>query len=176
MTEPRIIKKYPNRRLYDTRESRYITLSDICRLVIERENFEVVDQKTGDRLTCGILLQIMAEQAHGGQSPISREVLAQMIRVYNADLPEALRTYLQTCVSMFLLQHQKLDVLLAGDGDADTVDALTELAEQTLQHCVTMNKALLRAATPGGCGEPPATQDMRDGDDSNRPQTLKRHA
>jgi len=148
MSEPRIIKKYPNRRLYDTRESRYITLSDICRLVIEHESFEVLDQKTGDTLTCGILLQIMAEQAHAGTSPISRDVLAQMIRVYNGKLPDALRAYLQNSLSVFLLQHQKIDELLDGRMDNDPVDALTELAEQTLRHWVSLNKQLLRAVAP----------------------------
>lgn len=151
MTETRIIKKYPNRRLYDTRESRYITLGDICRLVIEHENFEVVDQRTGDTLTCGILLQVMAEQAHSGQSPISREVLAQMIRVYNGKLPDALRAYLHSSLSMFLLQHQKIDELLEGRLQSDPLEALTELAEQTLHHWVDLNKELLRAVAAGDC-------------------------
>lgn len=155
MTDTRIIKKYPNRRLYDTRESRYITLGDICRLVMERENFEVVDQRTGDTLTCGILLQVMAEQAHAGQSPISRDVLAQMIRVYNGKLPDALRAYLHSSLSMFLLQHQKIDELLDGRIHSDPVDALTELAEQTLRHWISLNKELLRAVAAGGCEPPP---------------------
>ena len=149
MTEPRVIKKYPNRRLYDTRDSRYITLSDICRLVIERESFEVVDQKTGDTLTCGILLQVLAEQTQSGQSPISRDVLAQMIRVYHGKLPDALRAYLDSSLSLFVLQHQKIDELLDGRLDADPVDALTELAEKTLRHWVSVNKELLRALAVG---------------------------
>jgi polyhydroxyalkanoate synthesis repressor PhaR len=154
MTEPRVIKKYPNRRLYDTRDSRYITLSDICRLVIERESFEVVDQKTGDTLTCGILLQVLAEQTQSGQSPISRDVLAQMIRVYHGKLPDALRAYLDSSLSLFVLQHQKIDELLDGRLDADPVDALTELAEKTLRHWVSVNKELLRALAAGSCDAP----------------------
>jgi polyhydroxyalkanoate synthesis repressor PhaR len=154
MTEPRIIKKYPNRRLYDTRDSRYITLNDICRLVIEHESFEVVDQKSGDTLTCGVLLQVLAEQTQSGRSPISRDVLAQIIRVYHGKLPDALRAYLDSALSMFVLQHQKIDELLNGHLEAGPVDALTDLAEQTLRHWVNLNKELLRAVAAGGCDRP----------------------
>jgi polyhydroxyalkanoate synthesis repressor PhaR len=145
MSETRVIKKYPNRRLYDTQDSRYVTLSDVCRLVIDHENFEVVDQKTGDTITCGILLQIMAEQAHNGQSPFSRDVLAQMIRVYNGELPEPLDAYLQSSLSMFLLQHQKIDELLESDLQTDPLTSMTTLAEETLRHWISLNKDLLRA-------------------------------
>lgn len=150
MTETRIIKKYPNRRLYDTRASRYVTLSDIAQLVIDREPFEVVDQKSGDTLTCGILLQIMAEQAHSGQSLVSRDLLTQMIRVYNGDLPEALRLYLQQSLSMFLSQHQKIDDLLEGRMKSDPIAALTDLAHQNLQQWVDLHKELLRAVADAG--------------------------
>ena len=156
MSEPRIIKKYPNRRLYDTKDSRYVTLSDVCRLVIEHENFEVIDQKSGDTITCGILLQIMAEQAHNGQSPFSRDVLAQMIRVYNGALPEPLHAYLQSSLSMFLLQHQKIDELLEGAIQADPVTSMTALAEDTLRHWISLNKELLRAVASNSEERPPA--------------------
>ena len=152
----RIIKKYPNRRLYDTHDSRYVTLSDIARLVFEHESFEVIDQKTGDTLTCGILLQIMAEQAHSGQSPLSRELLAQMIRVYNGKLPGALRVFLQNSLSMFLEQHQKIDALLDGPIQSDPVRALTALAEENLQQWIELNKELLRAVAAGECQAAPA--------------------
>lgn len=157
MSDTRIIKKYPNRRLYDTKESRYVTLSDICRLVIDHENFDVVDQKTGDTITCGILLQIMAEQAHSGQSPFSRDVLAQMIRVYSGELPHPLDAYLQSSLSMFLLQHQKIDELLEGEIQADPLTAMTTLAEETLRHWISLNKELLRAVASNS-GQPSVTK------------------
>jgi polyhydroxyalkanoate synthesis repressor PhaR len=154
----RIIKKYPNRRLYDTHDSRYVTLHDIARLVFEHQSFEVIDQKTGDPLTCGILLQIMAEQAHSGQSPLSRELLMQMIRVYNGPLPGALRAFLQNSLSMFLDQHQKIDVLLDGRIQNDPLKALTELAEENLQQWIELNKELLRAVAAGECQTAPTQQ------------------
>jgi len=170
MIEPRIIKKYPNRRLYDTRESRYITLGDICRLVIEREPFEVIDQKTGDSLTCGILLQVMAEQAHAGQSPISREVLAQMIRVCNDELPSALRAYLHNSLSMFLLTNQKVDELVEQGALDDPVSALTELADQTLRHWISVNKELLRSVTADGNMETPSDAPIMPGTPESAPR------
>jgi polyhydroxyalkanoate synthesis regulator protein len=62
MSEPRVIKKYPNRRLYDTVESRYITLADVRRIVLAKVDFIVVDKKTGADITRSILLQVIAEQ------------------------------------------------------------------------------------------------------------------
>ena len=149
MTETRIIKKYPNRRLYDTRDNRYITLGDICQLVMAREGFEVIDQKSGDNLTCGILLQVMAEQVNSGQSVVSRDMLTQMIRVYCGHLPEALRVYLDASLSLFLLQHQRIDELLAAGAQNDPVNGLAELAQENLARWIELNKALLRAADDG---------------------------
>ncbi|MEP7312282.1 MAG: polyhydroxyalkanoate synthesis repressor PhaR, partial [Pseudomonadota bacterium] len=80
MSEPRVIKKYPNRRLYDTVESRYITLADIRRLVLERIEFVVVDKKSQDDITRTILLQVIAEQEHRGEPLMSRDFLSQIIR------------------------------------------------------------------------------------------------
>ena len=82
MSEPRTIKKYPNRRLYDTVESRYITLADIRRLVIDRIDFVVMDKKTQEDITRSILLQVIAEQEHGGEPLMSRDFLSQIIRSY----------------------------------------------------------------------------------------------
>ena len=78
MSEPRTIKKYPNRRLYDTVESRYITLADIRRLVIDRIDFVVMDKKSQEDITRSILLQVIAEQEHGGEPLMSRDFLSQI--------------------------------------------------------------------------------------------------
>ena len=72
MSEPRVIKKYPNRRLYDTVESRYITLADVRRLVVERIDFVVVDKKNSADITRSILLQVIAEQEHLAEPILSR--------------------------------------------------------------------------------------------------------
>src|SRR5690625_6913207 len=75
-------KKYPNRRLYDTQASAYITLSDVKQLVLDHEPFQVVDTKTEEDITRAILLQIILEEESGGVPMFSADVLAQIIRFY----------------------------------------------------------------------------------------------
>jgi polyhydroxyalkanoate synthesis repressor PhaR len=101
MNEPRTIKKYPNRRLYDTVESRYITLADIRRLVIERIEFVVIDKKTQEDITRTILLQVIAEQEHGGDPLMSRDFLSQIIRSYGAGARSAMGNYLEQSLKLF---------------------------------------------------------------------------
>src|SRR5258708_39212018 len=91
MSEPRTIKKYPNRRLYDTVESRYITLADIRRVVIERIDFVVIDKKTQGDITRSILLQGIAEQEHGNEPLMSRDFLSQAVRPYAVAAPRPRR-------------------------------------------------------------------------------------
>ena len=81
----RLIKKYPNRRLYDTKTSSYITLVDVKELVLQHEDFQVVDAKTGEDLTRSILLQIILEEEAGGAPMFSSEMLSQMIRFYGSE-------------------------------------------------------------------------------------------
>ncbi|HEY1873693.1 MAG TPA: polyhydroxyalkanoate synthesis repressor PhaR [Steroidobacteraceae bacterium] len=101
MSEPRTIKKYPNRRLYDTVESRYITLADIRRLVIERIDFVVVDKKSQDDITRSILLQVIAEQEHAGEPLMSRDFLSQVIRSYGAGVRTVMGSYLEQSLKLF---------------------------------------------------------------------------
>ena len=101
MSEPRVIKKYPNRRLYDTVESRYITLADIRRLVVERIDFVVVDKKSQDDITRSILLQVIAEQEHDGEPLMSRDFLSQVIRSYGAGVRGAMGSYLEQSLKLF---------------------------------------------------------------------------
>jgi polyhydroxyalkanoate synthesis repressor PhaR len=101
MNEPRIIKKYPNRRLYDTVESRYITLADIRRLVVERIDFTVIDKKTQADITRSILLQVISEQEHGTQPLMSREFLSQVIRSYGTPVHSGMAGALEQSVRQF---------------------------------------------------------------------------
>jgi polyhydroxyalkanoate synthesis repressor PhaR len=101
MSEPRVIKKYPNRRLYDTVESRYITLADVRRLVVARVDFLVIDKKTQQDITRAILLQVIAEQEHGNQPMMSREFLSQIIRSYGSAAHNGLAGYLEQSMRQF---------------------------------------------------------------------------
>ena len=83
MSDPgRLIKKYPNRRLYDTKTSTYITLADVKELVLKQESFHVVDAKSSEDLTRSILLQIILEEEAGGSPMFTAPVLANIIRFY----------------------------------------------------------------------------------------------
>jgi len=105
MSEPRTIKKYPNRRLYDTVESRYITLADIRRLVIERVDFVVIDKKTQGDITRSILLQVIAEQEHDGEPLMSRDFLSQVIRSYGDAMRGMVGSYLEQSLKLFASEN-----------------------------------------------------------------------
>ena len=88
MTTIRIIKKYPNRRLYDTEISSYITIEDVRQLIVDNESFQVRDAKTGADLTRQVLLQIITEHEQDGQPMLSTELLSQLIRFYGTLTPD----------------------------------------------------------------------------------------
>ena len=109
MSEPvRLIKKYPNRRLYDTKTSAYITLGDVKDLVLKFEAFKVVDAKTGDDLTRSILLQIILEEETGGVPMFSSELLSGFIRFYGSTMQGMLGKYLENNMKTFVDFQQKL--------------------------------------------------------------------
>ncbi len=106
--QPRLIKKYPNRRLYDTKTSAYITLSDVKDLVLYRENFNVLDAKTGEDITRSILLQIILEEEAGGMPLFTTDLLAQMIRFYGHAMQGMLGKYLESNIKSFIEFQKKL--------------------------------------------------------------------
>jgi polyhydroxyalkanoate synthesis repressor PhaR len=106
MSEPRVIKKYPNRRLYDTIESRYITLADIRRLVVERIDFVVVDKKNNADITRSILLQVIAEQEHLADPVLSQEFMVSVIRTYGTAMQSQVSPLLESSLKQLSNQQQ----------------------------------------------------------------------
>ena len=105
----RELKKYPNRRLYDTAESCFITLADVKRLVLDREDFIVHDSKTGQDLTRSVLMQIIAEaEEQGGETLLSHQVLQDLIRLYGSGMDGILSQYLEQSMAAFLEQQDSL--------------------------------------------------------------------
>jgi polyhydroxyalkanoate synthesis repressor PhaR len=98
---PRILKKYPNRRLYDTQISSYITLTDVKAMVLTGEDFEVRDAKTGEDLTRSILLQIILEEETGGVPIFSAPMLSQLIRFYGHAMQGMMGSYLEKNLQTF---------------------------------------------------------------------------
>ncbi len=98
----RVIKKYPNRRLYDTETSAYITLAEVQRLVMDSIHFVVRDAKTGEDLTRTILLQIILEEEAGGAPMFTEAVLANIIRFYGNAMQGFMGAYLEKNVQSFM--------------------------------------------------------------------------
>jgi polyhydroxyalkanoate synthesis repressor PhaR len=108
MATPRLIKKYPNRRLYDTQTSTYITLVDVKQLVLEQQDFQVVDAKSNEDLTRAILLQIILEEESAGMPMFSSGMLAQIIRFYGNAMQGMMGPYLEKNIQAFVDIQGKL--------------------------------------------------------------------
>ena len=103
----RVIKKYPNRRLYDTDKSAYITLTEVKDLVLSNVSFEVLDAKTNEEITRSILLQIILEEESGGEPIFNSEMLAHMIRCYGNAMQGVMGTFLERGIHSFIdVQHK----------------------------------------------------------------------
>ncbi len=104
----RLIKKYPNRRLYDTQTSTYITLVDVKQLVLANEEFQVLDAKSGEDLTRSILLQIILEEESGGMPMFSSTMLSQIIRFYGHSMQGVMGSYLEKNIQAFIEIQQRM--------------------------------------------------------------------
>lgn len=143
MAEPRIIKKYPNRRLYDTAISSYITLEDVRQLVLDGEEFEVRDAKTGEDLTRSVLLQIIAEHEERGAPMFSTRLLAQLIRFYGDSLQGFMGSYLERATQAFLEQQQQFRSQLSQLMGQTPMALLNEMTERNLEALRKFQDALL---------------------------------
>jgi polyhydroxyalkanoate synthesis repressor PhaR len=161
MSEPRIIKKYPNRRLYDTVESRYITLADIRRLVIEKENFVVIDKKSQDDITRTILLQVIAEQEHSGEPLMSRDFLSQVIRSYGGAMQGFVGNYLEQSLKLFMNQQQQIRERVRDVVGLDPVGAVASVAQKNYERWRSLQDEILRSLGTGRARE----KDARDSKD-----------
>uniref|UniRef100_B1XUT7 Polyhydroxyalkonate synthesis repressor, PhaR n=1 Tax=Polynucleobacter necessarius subsp. necessarius (strain STIR1) TaxID=452638 RepID=B1XUT7_POLNS len=125
--EDRLIKKYPNRRLYDTQTSTYVTLSDIKNLVMTGEVFKVVDAKTEEDLTRNILLQIILEEEAGGAPVFSTQMLSQIIRFYGNSMQGLMGNYLEKTMQSFVDIHNKLGDQTKGLGAGSMPEAWSQM-------------------------------------------------
>jgi polyhydroxyalkanoate synthesis repressor PhaR len=121
---PRVIRKYPNRRLYDTIESRYVTLADVRRLVVDGVDFVVLDRKTQ---------QDIAEQEGAGESLMSRDFLSQVIRSYGSGLQEFVGRYLDESLHLFAREQRELRERFRHVVGVDPVETVTAVAQRNYQ-------------------------------------------
>ena len=129
----RVIKKYPNRRLYDTEISSYITIEDVRQLIVEGEEFEVRDARTGDDLTRCVLLQIIAEHEQDGEPVLSTQLLSQIIRFYGDSLQCFMGNYLERSMQMFLDEQQAFRQQIGGRLGQTPWVMMNQLTERNLE-------------------------------------------
>lgn len=131
----RVIRKYANRRLYDTQQSRYVTLEDLRSLILDEAPFRVEDAKTGEDLTRTILLSIIIEQeqADGDAEVFSNDLLEQLIRVYAMPQPLPLARYLEQGTQLMLEQQKHLQDQWQQAMRHSPVELMREMAEENMR-------------------------------------------
>jgi polyhydroxyalkanoate synthesis repressor PhaR len=153
MSAARVIKKYPNRRLYDTEISSYITIEDVRQLIVEGVDFEVRDAKSGDDLTRQVLLQIIAEHEQNGEPMLSTQLLSQIIRFYGDSLQGFMGSYLERSMQMFLEQQQQFRQQMSGLIGQAPWTMLNQLTERNLELWKEFQQNQV-----GGVGRPAASK------------------
>lgn len=133
MTEPRIIKKYPNRRLYDTTVSTYITLEQIRQLVIDQVEIQIKDAKTNADITRSILLQVILEQEEGGEPIFTVEVLMRIIRFYGNSAQSMASNYLEQSLALFTEQQEMFQEQVKQSVVDKPLSAMSELTEKNVK-------------------------------------------
>ena len=130
--QPRIIKKYPNRRLYDTKKSQYVTLQQIRELVLEEIPFVVIDQKSEDDITRSILLQIILEQESETNPLFSNDNLERFIRYYNAGADIGFSDYIGKSMSFFQQQQLEFGKAVAGATRHNPMSFWTDMTQNNI--------------------------------------------
>jgi polyhydroxyalkanoate synthesis repressor PhaR len=150
VSETRIIKKYPNRRLYDTEISSYITLEDVRQLVLQHVDFSVQDAKSKRDITRSILLQIILEREEDGEPIFSEPVLQEIIRFYGDSLQGMMTSYLEKSLKLFVEQQEKWRGSMTNVMVSDPLSIMRDVAEQNLTMWKEMQESFLSGAIPGG--------------------------
>lgn len=149
MSSERIIKKYPNRRLYDTEISRYVTLADVRDLVMRCTPFRVLDTANDADITRSILLQIMLEEETGGEPLFSATMLAQIIRFYGGTLHGLFAHYLENALDHFAKQQKQM----AETWGENPLEVMTRVTQRNAELWSDLQRDFLRAAGFGLDGQ-----------------------
>jgi len=144
---PRLIRKYANRRLYDTEASRYITLEDLKKLIVAGEDIQVQEAKGKQDVTREVLLQIVAEQEHLGSPILHEAILTSLIRFYGHPMQGMASQYLEGALQQ--LQKQRLQIAEQMQAVLQNpAEVLGTLAQQNLEWINRLQENFLRAVTP----------------------------
>jgi polyhydroxyalkanoate synthesis repressor PhaR len=159
--QERLIRKYANRRLYDTTASRHVTLEDLRQVIVSGDRIKVVDEKSGEDLTRSVLLQIIAEQEQFGMPVLGSDLLEMIIRFYGSPMQAMLSRYLGEAFGSMSRQQEAMQSEMAKALQAPFAP-LTELTRQNMQmweqlQTATRNAFTGGAAGPSGDAEPTAS-------------------
>lgn len=146
MSSERVIKKYPNRRLYDTEQSKYITLSDVRALVMECVGFRVVDTSSNSDITRQILMQIIIEEESGGKPLFSADMLAQLIRFYGGTMQGLFARYLEESFNLFAVQQEEMSRSLP----ISPLETFNKLTQQNLKMWNSLQQSFLHTTASAG--------------------------
>ncbi|MFQ3218599.1 MAG: polyhydroxyalkanoate synthesis repressor PhaR [Paraglaciecola sp.] len=128
-----VIKKYPNRRLYDSSQSKYVNLDFIKVLINDCIEFKIVDSKTEVDITKSLLLQIISEsEANQQQSLLTDVLLKQLIRFYDSDMEVFVRQYLEQSIVQFISQQDKVQGLMKNMVDNSPIGMFSKIMEQNM--------------------------------------------
>ena len=141
-----IIKKYSNRRLYNTEKSCYITIADVRDLVLNNVDFKVVDANTDEDLTRSTLLQIILEQENSGDSIFTTEILSKIIRFYDDSVQNVFTSYLEQSVNLFEEQQHRLQKQVKEMLDQSSLDTFSDLTNRNLKVWQEMQNNFFKAA------------------------------
>ena len=156
MPQLRVIKKYPNRRLYDTEISSYVTLEDVRQLIVEGESFEVRDARTGADLTRSVLLQILAEHEDIGQPIFSTQLLTTVIRFYGDSLQGIVGSYLEKSIQLFSDQQTQLRGTLGNVVQAPWT-LISQLADKNMEIWKGVQQGIKSGLAAGAENKPEET-------------------
>lgn len=144
----RTIKKYANRRLYDTTASRHVTLQNILELIADGEDISVVDDTSGDDITRNILLQILADQEQGGRPILSTDMLLQLIRFYGNPMQGLMTQLLDQSVASFTQQQKQWQKQLQQAVSQTPMGVMQSMTDRNFKAWSDFQKQLLDAMIP----------------------------
>lgn len=143
MAEPHLIKKYANRRLYDTVSSSHITLDGIRELIVSGTDVRIIDDTNGDDITRSVLLQIIAERELGGRPMLDAGFLMSIIRLYGNPMQDMVGEFLSSSFDTFMSQQAEYQEQMRKALEATPLSTMQNLAETNLKAWQALQEAML---------------------------------
>lgn len=144
MSHKRIIKKYANRRLYDTEESRYVTLKDIKNIIAMGTDVTIIDDTNGQDITRALLLQIVSEQELGGTPLLNETVLNQLIRFYGHPMQDMMSGFIANSIKTFIAQQEAMQEQMQQFIESSPFGSFQDIATKNMQAMAEMQRQFFR--------------------------------